>query len=154
MPQSGAGQSLQYSLDILNRTEKVTLVDPESDTGETYDVWVSAYTDQHSKVFEISDFPSIHIFETDRDKQLGDEENKLGDISLQSSMATSRSMIANGSNSKAELSENTTVIEIRQVNISLINKQCEVLTFVLDYWQQQVRTTDNEIILEASLNRL
>lgn len=68
-------------------------------------------------------------------------------------LASSRSMAGNG-NSKAELQENTTVIEIRQVNISLINKQCEVLTFVLDYWQQQVRTTDNEIILEASLNRL
>lgn len=130
-------------------------MDPESDTGETYDVFVSAYTDQHSKVFEISDFPSMHIFETDRDKNLGEEENKLGDISLQSSMAMShRSMVGNGANSKAELQENTTVIEIRQVNISLINKQCEVLTFVLDYWQQQVRTTDNEIILEASLNRL
>ena len=45
VPQSGEGQSLVYSLDILNRTEKVTLVDPESDTGDTYDVFVSAYTD-------------------------------------------------------------------------------------------------------------
>ena len=56
----------EYSLDILNRTEKVSFVD--SNLNE-YILYVSAYTDQNQKVFEVSDEPSKNIFETERDKQ-------------------------------------------------------------------------------------
>ncbi len=36
--------------------------------------------------------------------------------------------------------ENRTALEIRQVNVSLINQQSEVLTLVLDYWKQNIST--------------
>jgi len=58
---------LQYSLDILNKTEKVGFVDSHMNE---YTLYVSAYTDQHSKVFEISDEPSKNIFETEKDRKL------------------------------------------------------------------------------------
>ena len=57
--------NLEYSLDILNKTEKVGFVDSQMNE---YDLYISSYTDQNSKVFEISDEPSKNIFETEKDK--------------------------------------------------------------------------------------
>ena len=34
-----------------------------------YNFYVSAYTDQNQKVFEISDEPSKNIFETEKDRR-------------------------------------------------------------------------------------
>ena len=76
---------------MLNKTEKVGFVD--SNMNE-YIFYVSAYTDQNQKVFEISDEPSKNIFETDKDRRKREkserqelEEQKLEDVSLSSSIA-------------------------------------------------------------------
>lgn len=52
-------QTLEFSLDILNRTQKIGFCDAEMNE---LIVYVSVYTNEFSKVFEISDEPSKHIF--------------------------------------------------------------------------------------------
>lgn len=51
---------------MLNKTEKVSFVDSNM---KEYNFYVSAYTDQNQKVFEISDEPSKNIFETEKDRR-------------------------------------------------------------------------------------
>ena len=43
---------LLYSLDILNRTNEVVLIDMEMNEHKIY---ISVYTDEFQKVFEVSD---------------------------------------------------------------------------------------------------
>lgn len=90
-------------------------MDPDADGDSNLEVYVSVYTDEHSKVFEISDFPSVHIFETDRSKNKGEEEAKEGVMieSLQSSFAN-QSLAADASHVKEEdEEENRTALSIR-----------------------------------------
>jgi len=66
--------NFEYSLDVLNKTNIVGMVD--TDLNE-YVLYISAYTDQNSKVFEISEIKSENTFETKKDKKLREkEENK------------------------------------------------------------------------------
>ena len=149
--------NIEYSLDILNRTEKVGLVD--SNFNE-YTVYISAYTDQNQKVFEISDEPSKNIFETEKDKKKreGIEENdKFLDVTLNSSVDLSRLEEEKEEDvveHVIEDEESRTQIELRQVNISLIKVGSELLTLVLDRCSAVVSTTKQEFIYEATLGRL
>lgn len=66
-------ETLEYSLDVLNRTAEVGLCNSEM---EKRTVYVSTYTNEFQKVFEISDEPSKHIFETEKDKNKNNENEK------------------------------------------------------------------------------
>ena len=155
----------EYSLDILNRTQEVNLVGEEM-RGSSRKIYISVYTDQYQKVFEISDEPSKHIFETERDKQ---NKAKAGasqleelkyddDVSLSSSVALTTvdegdEETKDGGPGGAD-EEFRTKLEIRQVNISLINRTTEVLTLVLDTWVSMIGQKKDEWIYEATLNRI
>lgn len=79
-------------------------------------VYVSVYTDQHSKVFEISDEPSTHIFETDKDKKKYNEIEELkynDEVSIMSSVALSTVENDTGEEDKeAAEEENRTRLDI------------------------------------------
>ena len=45
-------------------------------------------------------------------------------------------------------------LDIRQINVSLINKQVEVLTLVLDRWVSMIGQRKDEWIYEATLSRM
>jgi len=53
---------------------------------------VSVYTDQFSKVFEVSDFPSVHIFETEKDRIKG-ENGELEELKWNESVDMNTSMV-------------------------------------------------------------
>ena len=71
-------------------------------------------------MFEVSDLPSTHTFETEKDKQqileeIKEEENEDGTLVV-----------------KSKEKETKIEFDIAQISISLINKNVEVLTFVMD----------------------
>ena len=104
-------------------------------------VYVSVYTDQFSKVFEISDVPSVHIFEAmkDRKKRQNDQIEELKwneSVDISSSVALTT---LDGDDDAVQEEMSKTRLDIRQINISLINqKQREVLTVVLDRWVSMI----------------
>ena len=55
-----------FSLDTLNTTQRLELIGD----GESFEVYISVYTNEHSKVIEFSFSPSKNIFETKREKDL------------------------------------------------------------------------------------
>lgn len=115
-------------------------------------VYVSVYTDQHSKVFEISDEPSTHIFETDKDKKKYNEIEELkynDEVSIMSSVALS-TVEENGEEDKeASEEENRTRLDICQVNVSLIKQQTEIMTLVFDKYVSIISQKKQEWIFEA-----
>lgn len=56
----------------MNRTTELVLMNKQK---QKKTVYVSVYTDEFSKVLEISDFPSTNIFETEKDRKRGQPEN-------------------------------------------------------------------------------
>ena len=66
---------LEFSLDTLNATERIHL---KSSNGEVLkEVYVSVYVNEKSKVIEFTETPSVHIFETHKDRrQVNLEESK------------------------------------------------------------------------------
>lgn len=158
--------ALEYSLDVLNKSKKVGFVDSSMNE---YTLYISAYTDQYSKVFEISDSPSLNIFETEKDKKLRKkrkEESKalkaLKNDKQQVAAKEKEETAQEDLNVKEDLivkedlnvKESRIHINMRQLNISLISPQNEVLTLVLDRWNSIVSTTKEEFIYEATLGRL
>lgn len=121
-------RATQYSMDILNDTYHVQL---EDKAGKVHEVYVSAYTNEFQKVFEISDEPSKNIFETEKDKPK--EESKI---------------------EQAPEEESKTQITISQVSLSLINKKTEVLTVVLQNLVTILRQKQSEMIYFVNLDRL
>ena len=61
----GEEKKLLFSLDTLNTTQKVGL---KAGGLERY-VYISVYTDEHQKIFEVSDWPSKNIFITERERE-------------------------------------------------------------------------------------
>ena len=61
----GEEKKLLFSLDTLNTTQKVGL---KAGGLERY-VYISIYTDEHQKIFEVSDWPSKNIFITERERE-------------------------------------------------------------------------------------
>jgi hypothetical protein len=120
-------------------------------------VYVSVYTDQFSKVFEVSDSPSAHIFETEKDRIKGEngelEELKWNEsVDMNSSVALSTLDGDKDIGAAEEVSK--TRLDIRQINVSLINNQIEVLTLVLDQWVSMIGQKKGEWIYEATLSRM
>lgn len=115
-------------------------------------VYVSVYTDQNSKVFEISDEPSTHIFETDKDKKKYNEIEELkynDEVSIMSSVVLS-TVEENGEEDKeASEEENRTRLDICQVNVSLIKQQTEIMTLVFDKYVSIISQKKQEWIFEA-----
>ena len=134
-----------YSLDILNRTKEVKLVSAD---GNQRTIYVSAYTDERQKVFEVSDQPSEHIFETEKDKQ-------RNAATPREEVKSHRGEEVKGVEEDSEVEEQSKLtLLVTQVSLSLINKQTEVLTFVLDHWVAAICQKEQECIYEATLNRL
>jgi len=81
-------ETLEYSLDILNRTEEVSFVDHDL---VEHTVYVSVYVNEKQKVFEVSDEPSEHIFVTEKDKK-GDKSTQLEELKYNDSVSLSSSI--------------------------------------------------------------
>lgn len=161
--------TLEYSLDKLNHTTELKLCDSEMNS---YTIYVSTYTNEFQKVFEVSDEPSKHIFQTEKDKQKEKnannefEELKVNnDIEIQSSFALStveneeeQSLLHGGqqtsAGSKQPEEEIKIRLEISQINVSLINKKTEVLTMVFNNWISMLSQKKQEMIYEATLDRM
>ena len=108
-------------------------------------------------MIEISYEPSKHIFETDKDKKkeaAAMEELKFNESVALTSNADNESFAlttveedeetkeptGDKKDAKQDDSESITRLDIKQVNISLINKQVEVMNIVFDHWVHVIST--------------
>ena len=110
---------LEFSLDTLNATESIQL--KSSDGTILKEVYVSVYVNEKSKVIEFTEIPSVHIFQTQKDRRtVNMEESK----DLNDTMT-----ITLDDNDDPNIEKNEIQLEIPSICMSFINEDSEVFTF-------------------------